>query len=103
MKEKYSIEMRVIINDPNCKQGMIAETMLDFDCYFTHSSETYGNGWKFSLVPKDKHFAEEYLDLRYTEYNITSEERAKEFLTDWANWYWSGKKDAWKVKQITFK
>ena len=100
--DRYDLKMRVVITDPNCKPGMVAEMMFDYNCYFTHDPDTYGNGWYAGIYPKDKQFGEKHFDLRYTEYRITSMERAKEFLTDWANGYWTGENGAWKVKQITF-
>lgn len=90
-------QMRVVIEDPNVKPGMVAELLFDLDCEFHHNPNQYGNGYCLSISGKD--FYKQIIDLRYD----TSFDRNHPdiWLYTWAHNYWSGKNGAWKIKSLT--
>lgn len=72
------------------------EKTLNLDATFAIHDTSYGN--KHYLYIKGDHgFAASY-DIRYD--RDFHPNRKAEYLKDWANWYWSGKDGAWKVKSI---
>ncbi len=89
--------MKVVICNPETPAGMISDLMFNLMCYFIRDEDDYGRKTYLNIVSDDERFAQ-YYDLRYDK----SYERGQEmrYLTDWAYWYWSGKKGAYKVKYI---
>ena len=90
-------KMKVVIEDPNTKEGMTGELMYNLDCFFVYDEEQYGKKTYLSISTEDGHF-NNYYDLRYDEhYNRNEKEK---YLEYWAKNYWSGKNGAWIVKKI---
>ena len=89
-------KMKVIIEDPNTKEGMTSGLLLILNCEFDYDDKQYGNGHFVSIKGKD--FSPQCYDIRY-DTSFDRNNKAK-WLEDWARYYWSGKNGAWTVKSI---
>ena len=90
-------KMEVIIA-PTKESGDLNEperTMI-LDARFAKREDTYGNGHYLRITGNDG-FRVSY-DIRYD--RDFRPNRKVTYLLDWANYYWSGKDGAWKVKSI---
>lgn len=90
-------KMRVVIADPNTKEGMISDLMLDMTAEFAYDPKQYGNG--YSLAIEGKEGFGNYYDLRYDK-DFHSRHKIA-YLAEWAERYWSGENGAYKLKSIT--
>ena len=88
--------MKVVITDPDTKEGMTSGLFFDIDCYFIYDEEQYGN--KHYVYLKNGEGFEHYIDLRY-DASFRSD-RKEEWLENWARNYWSGKNGAWSIKTL---
>lgn len=95
-EEFMSYEMKVTIEDPNTKYGMVSGLFFVLECNFCYDEEQYGNGHWVSIWGKD--FSPRYLDIRY-DVSFNRSNKSK-WLEEWARSYWSGKNGSWSVKEI---
>ena len=91
-------KMNVTIKKPQTPNGMYSGLQFSFNCYFIHEPDTYGNGYYVNIVPDQKEFGSEYIDLRYDK-TFNRENKAK-WLEQWAKNYWSGESGAWVVDTL---
>lgn len=91
-------KMNVTIKDPQTPNGMYSGLQFSFTCYFIHDPYTYGNGYYVNIVPDQKEFGTQYIDLRYDK-TFNRENKAK-WLEQWAKNYWSGENGAWVVDTL---
>lgn len=97
---RKKFKMTAIIADPKTNEGMISDLLIKMTCYFgEHASPQYGNG--SALVLDMGESGMHFIDLRYDKDFHRGEET--EYLTEWANNYWSGQDGAYKVKQLTIE
>ena len=88
--------MKVVICNPNTPTNMNSDLMFDLNCEFCCTETDYGNGHHLSISGKD--FSTLYCDIRYDKsFNCNKKEN---YLIEWANSYWSGKNDSYKVKDV---
>ena len=95
-EEIMGYEMKVIIEDPNTKEGMSSGLFFTLNCDFCYDKDQYGNGHYVSIEGKD--FCSQYFDIRYDR-SFNRSNKSK-WLEEWARNYWSGKNGAWSVKFI---
>ena len=95
-EEFMSYEMKVMIEDPNTKEGMSSGLFFILNCDFYYDEEQYGNGHYVSISGND--FSPRYLDIRYDR-SFNKSNKSK-WLEEWARSYWSGQNGAWIVKKI---
>lgn len=93
---KYT--MKVTIYDPEIPQGFSSDLQLVLKVCFTHNPDTYGNGHHVIIRGKMLPFGREIYDLRYSK--TFDRNHKEEWLEDWAYFYWSGKRGAYKLKKI---
>ena len=91
-------KMNVTIKDPQTQKGMYSGLQLSFTCHFINDSNTYGNGYYVNIVPDQKEYCTEYIDLRYDK-TFNRKNKAK-WLEQWAKNYWSGENGAWVVDTL---
>lgn len=91
-------EMKVVIYNPETKEGMTSDLFMAIDCHFVYDSEQYGNGYYVSLKNKNLPFGKEIIDLRYDKDFDPNDKPA--YLEKWARNYWSGKNGAYAVKSL---
>lgn len=88
--------MKVVITNPETKQGMTSGIFFDLSCNFAYDENQYGNG--HFLCIKGKEFYAQHFDLRY---DMSFDRNNKEkWLSDWAKNYWSGKDGAWAIESL---
>ena len=91
-------KMKVIIADPDTKQGMMSDMLLIIDCSFVYDEEQYGNGHYVSLRNRNLPFGKEVIDIRY---DTTFDRNNKAaWLEKWARNYWTGNNGAWEIKSL---
>lgn len=98
---KYA--MSVIINDPNTEKGMNSDLRKVMHAVFSHNPDTYGNGYYVRIVETTCYggMFERNYDLRYdTDFNPKF---AIAWLASWADTYWNGENEAYKLKSITIR
>lgn len=91
--------MTVTIYDPNTKEGMNSDIVFILHCSFAYDPTTYGNGHYVKI--KGECFDGNVYDLRYDK--TFRKDRKREWLTDWAYAYWSGKDGAYAVKHLIIR
>lgn len=88
--------MKVVITDPNTREGMTSSLYFELECSFEYNPRQYGNGYYLSI--RGKGFSPQAFDLRYDK--SFNPDKKVEWLAEWAKFYWSGKNGAWKVKTL---
>ena len=92
--------MTVTIKNPKEEKGMDSSIVLKLKATFGYDEKQYGNGYSVAIESDDNRF-QNYYDLRYD----TSFDKSKkmEWLTEWANNYWSGTNGAYKVHKLSIE
>ncbi len=90
--------MKVTIKDPNTAKGMYSGLTLDFTCYFIHDAETYGNGYYVNIVPNERSYDGQMIDLRYDK--TFDRNNKSKWIEKWAKSYWTGENGAWALDTL---
>lgn len=95
-KEDMSYKVTALIEDPNTQKDMYSGMTLDMDVIFAYDPDTYGNG--HSVTIKGKNFGVNAYDLRYD--RDFDRNLKMSWITNWAEKYWSGQEESWKLKSL---